>query len=170
MELEFAQFSDGKLAATRTSWLEDAEAGWAFGAEIERLMDWIGTHRKPTDGDSVAYGVFPKGKNVAVGVCEMTIQRKTIRSKWIKLLRLHLRPKIEDELVQGDATVTIDVFAAAITGSLALQVEHTAHTLKIYGRTNEQLRFLQAFVRHLDGRFENVKVAIEGRFLTLRVI
>lgn len=169
MDVDFLPFTDDRLAATRTAWIEDADNELAFKSEIKRLMDWIEGHRTPSDLDSVAYGVFPKGKNVAIGICELAIQRKTIRSKWIKLLRLHLRPKIDNELVQGDASLAIKVFAGAISGTLDLQMEHSANILKVYGRTNEQLRFLQIFVRHFDGKFKDLKVSIEGRFLTLKV-
>lgn len=174
MQLEFLPFTDQRFSATADSWNADAAAGLAFPSEIQRLLEWVGTHRQPTENDSAAFGVFPKGKPTALGICEVIVQRKTQRAKWVKMLRLHLKPSVDDQLQKGIPETAMDVFVHSITGSMDLQMAHDASTLKVYGRTNEQLAFLKALVtqlkQHFDGKPElSVKATIEGRFLSITV-
>lgn len=172
MKLEFVEFDDVRVAASRKGWLADASQGLAFPAEIERLFDWVQTHKVPSDHDSVAFGVFLENKHVCLGICEVTIQRKSARSKWVKMLRLHLKPSVDEELQAGNSNTAMQVFTQCMVGAMDLQLAHQATTLKIYGRTHEQLAFLQVLAAHVDKSLSSkpdfkVKVAIEGRFLSL---
>lgn len=174
MALEFLPFTEARFTATRPAWSQDAEEGLAFPSEIDRLLTWAATHTEPSDLDAAAFGVFKKGSSVALGICEIAIQRKSARSKWVKMLRLHLKPSVDDQLQTGHPEGAMGVFVQAIVGSLGLQLTHKATTLKVYGRTNPQLNFLKALVHHVDTDLKHeakhhVKAAIEGRFLSIVV-
>ena len=146
--------------------------GLAFESEVARLMEWVKTHLSPTQHDSTAFGVFRPGKNAALGICEIVIQRKSARSKWVKMLRLHLSPAVDSGLQAGDSDDAMNVFKSSILGSMSLQMSHQATTMKVFGRTNDQLNFLKAVVGSLQVFLKTkpnnqVKVSIEGRFLTI---
>jgi hypothetical protein len=174
MKLKFKEFNDSNLKTTRDAWLADANAGLAFGSEIERLFDWVSNHRVPSQIDSMAFGVFPDKSNVATGICEVTIQRKSIRSRWVKMLRLHLKPSADEALQTGDSDLAMLIFTECLSGTIGLQLKHKANTLKVYGRTHEQLAFLKVLVSHIDRNIKNkpdmkVKAEIEGRFLSITI-
>jgi hypothetical protein len=110
-----------------------------------------------------------------LGICEVVIQRKTVRSKWVKMLRLHLSPAVDSKFQAGDTSDAMDVFTASLQGSLDLQLAHSASTLKVFGRTAEQLRFLTSIARHLNHQIKSapeipVKIGIDGRFLSIVVV
>lgn len=168
-QFRFEKFTDSTTAATREQWLAEAADGMAFVSEIERFFDWVQTHQEVSENDAVAFGVFDRSSKVALGICEVIVQRKTMRSKWVKMLRLHLRPSLDAKLQAGDPEEAMEVFVESMSGSLGLQLTHQANTLKVYGRTNEQLTFLRMLVKQLQIAIAGkpVKVAIEGRFLTI---
>jgi hypothetical protein len=163
------------MALTRTTWIADANKGLAFIPEVERLLEWADSHRVPVDNDSCAFGIFRAGKKApALGICEVVISRKSIRSKWVKMLRLHLSPAVDAQLQGGDPDGAMSVFLSSIQGAIGLQSTHQANTLKVFGRTNDQLNFLKVLVTHLQPKLaehahNRVKVSIEGRFLCIVV-
>ena len=175
MALEFRAFDDARLRATRDAWVQDVEMGWAFPSEVERLFAWIKdaeVRAQSEAGSAKAYGVFQKGKPVALGICEVVVYRQSAGSKWVKMLRLHLRPSVDNELQGGKPDSAIDVFGQAMLGSVGLQFEHKATTLKVYGRTNSQLNFLRAVASTVDARLgqeakRHARVTIDGRFLSI---
>ena len=170
---ELLPFEDASLALTRTAWVADAMKGLAFITEVERLLEWGDSHRVAVENDSCAFGIFKAGKkSPALGICEVVISRKSVRSKWVKMLRLHLSPAVDAKLQAGDPDDAMNVFMSSIQGAVGLQSTHKANTLKVFGRTNEQLAFLKVLVTHLQPvlakRAQNrVKVSIEGRFLSI---
>lgn len=90
------------------------------------------------------------------------------------MLRLHLSPSVDDQLQKGEPDAAMSVFTSSIFGSIGLQSAHKASTLKIFGRTNDQLNFLKVLVTHLQPQLEKqehnrVQLAIEGRFLSIVV-
>ena len=174
--LTFSPFDEGLLAATRAKWTADAESGLAFPSEVERLLAWAEAHHTPREGEGVAYGIFAKsgkkGPSPALGICEIAITRHSTRSKWVKMLRLHLSPAVDSALQAGEPDLASDVFTQSLIGTVFLQSEHNATTMKVYGRTNEQLTVLKVLVNHLQSQLakspENkIKASIEGRFLVI---
>lgn len=171
-DLHFEIFNPATAAASRAAWEKEAKDGLAFFTEIQRLFDWVDTHQEVINHDSVAFGIFDKKSQEALGICEITIQRRTIRSKWVKMLKLNLRPSIDALLQSGDSDMAMSVFVESMEGSIGLQLDHQANTLKVYGRTNEQLNFLKALLVRLQAQLQSVdtvKASIEGRFLTISV-
>ncbi len=172
--LSFQPFTNNRTQASRAAWDADVSAGLAFPSEVDRLFDWVSTHQEPSEHDAIAYGVFAAGSDVALGVCEVIIQRKSVRSKWIKMLKLTLKPSIDVQLQNGNSEEAMKVFIESILGSARLQLTHKANILKVYGRTPDQLVFLKALVRQADSqsaRESNIpyKATIEGRFLSITV-
>lgn len=173
-KMELRAFDAATLKASRETWLSDAEKGLAFYSEVERLFDWAATHMDLSQTDATAFGVFRPGKKPALALCEITVQRKSARSKWVKMLRMHLSPAIDATLQSGDPLDAMNVFGASLHGTLGLQMLHKATTLKVYGRSNEQLTFLRAVVSKLDQQLPDAikkmaKLSIEGRFLSIEV-
>jgi hypothetical protein len=173
-KMEFRAFDAATLKASRDAWLSDAVEGLAFYSEVERLFDWAGTHMNLSQSDATAFGVFRAGKKQALGLCEIVVQRKSARSKWVKMLRLHLSPAVDADLQGGNPIGAMNVFGSSLQGTLDLQMAHKASTLKVYGRTNEQLTFLRALVSHMEQNLPEVvkaaaKVTIDGRFLSIEV-
>ena len=171
---EFRAFDAATLKASREAWLSDAVGGLAFFSEVERLFDWAVTHLEISNVDATAFGVFRVGKKQALGLCEIVVQRKSARSKWVKMLRLHLRPSVDADLQGGNPIGAMNVFGASLKGTLDLQMAHKATTLKVYGRTNDQLTFLRALVSHTEKNLPDTvkattKVSIDGRFLSIEV-
>jgi hypothetical protein len=90
------------------------------------------------------------------------------------MLRLHLAPTVDAALQGGAPEDAMNVFKASLVGSMGLQMAHAATTMKVFGRTNEQLAFLRIVVESLQNYLRSkpnnpAKVAIEGRFLTISV-
>ncbi|RYE01134.1 MAG: hypothetical protein EOP50_02535 [Sphingobacteriales bacterium] len=168
----FQQFKEDTLNATCVAWRDDAAKGLAFPPDIEQRLQWAQTHTKMVDGDSVAYGIFEVGDDVATGICEVALTRPGTRSAWVKMLSLHIRPALEVKLLQRDLEsieAALIVFSSAVHGSIKLKFEHKALTLKVYGRSNDQLDFLRALALHLKPVLKNnAKCSIEGRWLAIK--
>jgi hypothetical protein len=171
----FKTFDQTAFEATKHAWCEDADRGCAFPSEIEQLMDWVEGHMRAESGRAVACGVFQSGSHVADAVCEVVITRQSMRSKWVKMLRVRLRPKIDDALNStGDSSTDVmrealGIFAKAALGLLTFGQTEKASTIKIYGRTRTQLEFL----RFLGVELENLKkkelqTSMEGKFLVVQ--
>lgn len=173
-QMEFRAFDGATLKSSRDAWLSEATDGLAFYSEVERLFDWAATHLDISETDATAFGVFRAGKKQAQGLCEIVVQRKSVRSKWVKMLRLHLRPTVDADLQGGNPIGAMNVFGSSLQGALRLQMAHKATTLKVYGRTNDQLTFLRALVIHTEQNMPaavkaTTKVSIDGRFLSIDV-
>lgn len=174
--LEFKPFTAQSLESTKKSWLKDAEKENAFLPDVEQQMDWVEKHIEQQDDAPVAYGVFTGDSKVATAVCELVVARLSVRSKWIKMLRLRLRPSIDAGIFSNDpkaVTEAVDSYICCVVGVLGLKKQHQANTIKIYGRTQEQIKFLTLFSTKLQDQFElseqkTIKSSIEGRWLVIR--
>lgn len=94
----FKAFDAASIKATEEAWTAEAESGMAFPTDTEQLMAWTRGHMKEASGESVAYGIFLGASKEADAICEVAVTRKSSRSKWIKMLRVRLRPKIDEAL------------------------------------------------------------------------
>jgi hypothetical protein len=168
-------FNKNTFAATKVAWTDEAQRGLAFPSEIEQLMDWAGGHMVQEAGKAVACGVFLSRRSVAEAICEVVITRQSVRSKWIKLLRVRLRPSIDDALnspTQSSPEIVrkaVDIFVKAIVGLLDFGEHENASTIKIYGRTRQQLDFLKFLGIELYRlRSSHLQISMEGKFLVVR--
>jgi hypothetical protein len=122
--LYFKPFTTQLLEATKKSWLEDAEKSNAFLPDVEQQLDWVGKHIELKDDTSCAYGVFENESKIATAVCELVVSRPSARGKWIKFLRLRLRPEIDAGIFANDSKAvlrTVDAYICSVVGVLGLK-------------------------------------------------
>lgn len=169
-EYLFKPFNAATLKATSAAWKAEAKKGEAFPLDVEQVMNWINGHLTLTENE-MAYGVFAAHTDVAIGVCELAITKPSSRGKWVKLMRLRLRPSIETLIFDNDPSgtrIALNAYVAAVLGVYHVKNQHEATTIKIYGRTQGQMRFLtlmlEALKQHKQATFD---AQIKGRWLTL---
>lgn len=169
-KMQFAAFNDESINKTCAAWSGDAKKGLGFPSEVEQTILWARSHMKIVEGDSAAFGIFEDGDPVALGICEVVVSRKSVKSIWVKFLQLKFRPVLDDKLYNNDTAAlkeAIEIFAAGVVGVMALKMTHKATTLKVFGRTKPQLNFLQQVVVTLHKISDRYHIAIEGRFLVI---
>ena len=171
MTMKFKPFDKKSISATRVGWQNDAENGGGFLPDLEQSLDWAESHIELVE-NSMAYGVFQDGLSAAIGICELVITKRSSRSKWLKVLRLRLGPKTESGLFSNDpkaVKVAIDAYITCVVGVFHVKNEHKATTIKVYGRTQEQVRFLATLAAAMQAsKLETTfKSSIEGRWLVL---
>ncbi len=168
--MQFRTFDKAAFAATKAGWFQDATRGEGFTPDVEQLMTWVEGHMELV-GNEIAYGIFDDGQPVAVGICELAITKPSIRGKWVKLIRLRLRPTVEGMLFANNPDgliAAVEAYVASVLGVYHVKNEHKATIIKVYGRSQEQMRFLTllsaALKKRDDATFDS---KIEGRWLVL---
>jgi hypothetical protein len=168
--MKFRSFDQASMAATRKAWREDALKGAAFLPDVEQQLDWAEKHIELTEHE-VAYGVFKDGAQVASAICELCITRPSVRGKWVKFMRLRLRPSIDVQLFEHKPAAgfaAVEAYIACVIGVFHLKNELKATTIKVYGRTQQQISFLTILSAALEKRDGlSFKSSIEGRWLVL---
>jgi hypothetical protein len=168
----FSEFTQERLDATCIQWSKDAAKGLAFPSDIEQLLAWVRSHDKHQVADSMAFGIFKKDENVAEGICEVVITQANKKSPWVKMLRLRLKPTLDERIYKKEVEAqaeAMNIFTSAILGVVKLTSVHKAKTLKIFGRSNDQLSFLQSMAVQLQKMALKASVKIEGRWLVVVV-
>ncbi|MBP9060617.1 MAG: hypothetical protein KBF98_09930 [Rhodoferax sp.] len=169
--MEFCLFTPETLKATKTGWIKDAASGAGFLPDIEQRMDWVENHLC-LEGNSVAYGVFDGKTRIAVGICELVITKPDPKKAWVKFIRLHFRPKIDEQIfgsVMDGIQTAINAYITCVIGILNVKNEHNASIIKVYGRTPGQISFLKLLDSALKDKQEaSFKSSIEGRWLVLK--
>ncbi len=171
----FKAFNEQSFQNTASAWTNEAKAGMAFPAEVEQLLAWAKDHLVSKEGEAVAYGVFPSGSKEADAICEVVVTRKSVRSKWVKMLRVRLRPRVDDALNSADDTSNagmreaLEIFVLATVGLLKFGEAEKANTIKIYGRTRQQTDFLRFLGIELEKvKHKPMKASMEGKFLVVQ--
>jgi hypothetical protein len=174
--MEFRLITQDDFSATLDKWKEEAVEADIFPNEVENKIAWIAQTldapaKKHDFNKLLAYGVFRPGSNIAAGICELVLSDKGAKAgKWLKMLKVTLAPEIvtslENEDVQG-THVAIEVYKAAVLGAFTERLNHDADTLKLYGRTDEHLRFLVILMATLDER-DGFTVKKEGRWIVIK--
>jgi hypothetical protein len=167
----FSVFDDPKLLATRQAWEADCIQASTFPPDVTQVLDWARDNQTPDPArNEVAYGLFPRRSNVAQAICEVVVA-KLGRKKWVKMLRMRLRPELENRIYNRDvkaAQEVKDLYIIAIAGVFRLKYSHAADTLKIFGRSAELLFFLQGLPIALKGVIPGHNVRMEGRWLVIQ--
>lgn len=168
-DFEFRAFDQTSFESTRDAWRFDAASGEGFVPDVEQAMAWVEEHLSLTDNE-MAYGIFHKDDPVAVGICELAITKVT-KAKWVKFIRMRLRPTVEGGIFNHTAeavATAVQAYVACVLGVFHVKNEHKATTIKVYGRTQEQIQFLTLLSAALQ-TLENATFtsAIEGRWLVL---
>ena len=141
----------------------------AFPADVDQTLQWAAQHVSLHD-NSIAYGIFDPAAPEAVGICEVVISHPA-PSSWIKLLRLRLSPKIEDQIFKNDpkgVKTALESYICGVLGVHSVKNEIGGTTIKIYGRTQEQVKFLTLLSASLQAQQGLAfKAALQGRWLVL---
>lgn len=164
-------FTDEAFLATERSWMRRATGDFSFPTEAPQILSWARTRLNPNVvNDSVAFGVFKDGVEIASAICEVVLTRKSVRSRWMKMIKLRLSPELEKGVYEENLDTARDVlavYAAAVYGVLRLKLEHDATILKIYGRSAEQIAFLKALGVELEKHIKNHRISIHDRWLVI---
>lgn len=167
VEYIFKPFNAETLEATKTGWIASSDD--SFPSDVEQTLEWAADHVATKD-NQMAYGVFNGAEKVAIGISEVVISHPSKKS-WVKLLRLRLHPVVEQGIFNNDpdaVTTAISAYVAAVLGVYHVKTVHNASTIKIYGRTQEQVRFLTLLATALKSQAAEFVASIEGRWLVLR--
>lgn len=175
--MEFRQFDEASYQATLKKWREEAETYDCFPEEVERKLHWIHcslTSNKQEQHEVIPYGVFVGDSNIAAATCELVLShRGQMNGKWLKMLKVTLSPEIESLSQEDnyDAIATaVSAYRAATVGAYNARLSHAADTLKLFGRDNDQLKFLMTLMSFIKEDPENSSLVAskEGRWLVLR--
>ena len=175
--MEFIQFTLEKYNATLEKWKEEAESTDSFPHEVEQRLAWIeesiANADAPGNHKTMAYGVFQPDADIAVCTCELVLSdRGQLAGKWLKLLKVTLSPEIDWGIQQVDVQAikaAIQAYKTATLGSFAARLNHDAGTLKVYGRNEDQLKFLVTVIGELQSMEDSpVEASKEGRWLVLK--
>jgi hypothetical protein len=173
MAMQFKLFTDATLSTTTVSWEKGIKATEGFTPSLKQLLTWVEDHKSLQEDNQVAYGVFDDKNEFASAICEVTVQKHSPRSKWIKMLNLRLHPNIEVGVFNNDVQhvqSAINAYICCILGVFKMKSSHAADTLKVYGRTHEQLTMLTGLATNLNqkGSKHPFKASIEGRWLVVK--
>ncbi len=81
-----------------------------------------------------------------------------------------LKPSIDEGIYQKEIEaqgLAMAVFVSAVAGVVKLTNDHQAKTLKIFGRSNDQLSFLQTLAVELKKIMKDIEISIQGRWLVI---
>lgn len=167
-------FTTESFESTKRAWLRRTTDDFTFPTEATQLLEWAAAHLDTeVQNDSVAYGIFKDGVDVASAICEVVLHRRSARSKWMKMLKIRLSPELEKGIFEQSLEAARDVqelYKAAVIGVLKLKFEHSASTLKIYGRSSEQLAFLKTLGVVLEQAVKSHKISIHDRWLVVETV
>lgn len=169
----FDAFTSVTASASRKAWMKRADAGDGFSPHVSSLFDWIDKHLSPQNDGSVAYGVFPKGKNKCVAVCQIVLTSiPSPQKQWVRQLNITLEPNLSTKLELHGTTSkeAVDIYMASILGLWDLRSKLGAKTLKIYGRSQHHLQILSSIVAlapNMQHQFQWKSCKLEGRWLAM---
>lgn len=173
--MEFRKIEQQDFDATVQKWVGEAEDNDLFPHEVKSKLGWIAETFCDQGNQShkqLAYGVFAPGSNVAIAVCDLVLtDRGALAGRWLKMLKVTLAPELEFALQEEDMTamtIAVSAYRSAVMGTFAERLNHEADTLKLYGRTDEMLRFLMLLlvaINQDNGLKLNARK--EGRWLVI---
>lgn len=173
--MEFRKIEERDYNATLEKWVSEAEANDLFPHEVKSKLGWIVETLRDQGRQShkqLAYGVFAPDSNVAIAVCDLVLtDRGALAGRWLKMLKVTLAPELEFALQEEDLramTIAVNAYRNAVLGTFAERLNHEADTLKLYGRTDEMLRFLMLLLVTInDDNDLKLSARKEGRWLVI---
>ncbi|MGC7405384.1 hypothetical protein ACPWR0_07480 [Pandoraea pneumonica] len=171
-QAELRRFNDAALEATKQEWARQVGAAGVFNLDYGRTLDSIANHMNYENGgggDHLAYGIFKKNQPHACAVVHVVYTRKPAPTRgWLKMMEVRLSPELDLSVAAADSDALLEVlqiYAASISGTFALQAVHPSNVVKIYGRNASLLQLLVALVPTLQASNFNAKM--EGRWLVI---
>ncbi len=166
-------FKPDALGATREKWQDYAEQLEIPFLDYQVLLEWVDRHidYANANGDSAAYGVFDGKSTHAEAVVEIVYTQRP-GGNWLKMLSVKLSPALAPAVLEANIdkmAVVVDIFAAAVVGTLALTDAHNAKVVKLYGRNESLLKLLIALNERLKGTLAGkINSKMEGRWLVIK--
>jgi hypothetical protein len=174
--MEFRQLTNKDIEETLIKWEQEAIQYDCFPDEVhQKFVPIQESIRNQPAGSykSIYYGVFQEGQNIAVALCDLVLSDKGMfGGKWLKLMKLTLSPEVDTLQIkkQPEAiSLVANAYKTAVLGAFAARNEHEADTLKLYGRSEEQLTFLILLLTIINqDHSHELSAQKEGRWLVLR--
>lgn len=174
--MDFRQFTPADFEATLKKWESEAIEHECFPDEVQQKLGPVKASFTGSLGEvntALYYGVFQPGQTIATALCSLVLSnRGQLGGKWLKMLTLTLSPEVDTLKMEENFEATalaVDAYKAAVKGAFAARLEHEADTLKLYGRSEEQLQFLMVMLTIINKDPQPELIAKrEGRWLVLR--
>lgn len=171
MEFEFKEFTQQQFVATEEAWIASCDSYGMPSIEFEKSLEWAKSRLNyETKSNQYAYGVFEKDSDEAVAIIDVTYSTRVKDVGWLKMLEVTFSPSYseEGEMSAHNFEDKLDIYAEAISGTINLTNHHKAKVVKLYGRNESLLMFLNALNYHIKKDANPAfKSTIEGRWLVL---
>jgi len=174
--LALKRFDAAHIETTKKDWERQLEQlPDVMPSEFLKHIEWVNSHMDYADGgdDGLAYGVFYKDHKHAIAVVDVVYTRRG--TKWLKMLGVNLSPELfvvltSDNPSAKDMQKILEIYGAAITGTVKLTGIHPSNTVKLYGRTGTLLAFLKGIAAYLRANLDipGITVNVEGNWLVFR--
>lgn len=164
-------FDVNKLDAVTIAWLATADSLGLPPIEYQKVLDWTRSHIDYIQGtgDSFAYGVFDETSGDAVAIVDIVHTTKSGPDKgWLKMLNITFGPQLAPS--QSESAQPLEIYHAAITGTISLSGELPSRVIKLFGRDSYLMNLFAGLHYHIsktDGSSFGSK--IEGRWLVISV-
>ncbi|MDR5825924.1 hypothetical protein [Caballeronia sp. LZ043] len=176
MELTLKQFDGEAIDSTTRQWDEFLTEHEMFDLDYRRVLAGAmeyATYEKAKD-NTYSYGVFANGTKYALAVVSVVHTPKPgLQLGRLKMLQVDLSPEFDEVLIAGDLEkrrAVLDIYYAAIAGTIQLGTVHASRVIKLYGRNNHLLEILSGLAQRVaDKPFEKVSVSMQGRWLVIEV-
>ncbi|MCK4125428.1 hypothetical protein HFK83_24050 [Ralstonia pseudosolanacearum] len=172
---ELQPFSQTTLEGTGQVWRGHIEGYEIFDLEYQRVLDAAASqidYVHPPNGSPMAYGVFRSGAAEASAIVSIVYTPRPGPSRgWLKMLEVSLSPEYDELVISGDMQRYHDVlqiFVAAIDGTLKLRGTHRSKVVKLYGRNESMLKLLAGVGERIAAQgIGGVDVDMQGRWLVI---
>lgn len=174
--MEFRKFGRKEHDATLAKWEAEGEVAELFPGEVARKFAWVGAaiddEEKAGAHRMLAYGIFQPESDIAIATCELVLSdRGLIAGKWLKLLNIVVSPEIDNALRSEDMFATdlaVSAYKTAVLGAFSERLNHEADTLKLYGRSDELLRFFMILLVTINQDSKSpLRARKEGRWIVI---
>ena len=173
--MEIAKFTPELLTLTRQAWLGASADADIPSIDYEMNLNWAEQHidyANPS-AKSFAYGIFSEPGTAAVGIVDIVYRRMTGPDVgWLKMLTLMLSPEYAPHETRDETmrlVKTLEIYAAAIIGTIQLTGQHPSRVAKFYSRTDSQYNLLFALNERLN-QGKSYTSVIQGRWLVLTAV
>lgn len=175
MKYNLKEFNKESLNATDQAWNKDLEnSSDIFPGDVWRIINLARNNSNYQDkhAASLTYGIFD-GAEAADSVVEVIISKSA--KKWIKMIDCFIRPGISEQAYKKDTLAIeklVNIYAAAIAGSMMLADHHQATVVKVFGRSEALLYILTSVAKNINESEQDLSVeaTIEGRWLVVKRI
>lgn len=174
MTYQLRQFTEESFVATKENWQGIAGED-EFMSEFGVVFEWLGDNRDYANGgkagNSLGYGLFYGENGHACALAEV-VARPMVRGGLTKLLKVLITPEYWN--IEEHAARIVDIYSAAILGTIELSEAVQARTIKLYGRGDQMMKLLRSINDSVNKRFSEsaggrIKSAMKGQWLEISI-